>query len=148
MRAVLGRAFEVESTYGVMRNAYKMYDRTRELASATSCERAKQLERDGVPVHPILARAVPTAELQRAEVVAAIAAYRPGLTVFEMEGSTSVGADLAMIARKRKRHDKVTRTHARTHTHTHTQTHTHTSLVLTPPPPHHHHHTHTPLSSR
>lgn len=60
-----------------------MYDRTRELASTTSCERAKQLERDGVPVHPILAGAIESDELQRAEVVRAIAAYRPGLTIFE-----------------------------------------------------------------
>jgi hypothetical protein len=103
MRSVLSRKFDVEAAYGVMLNAYKMYDRTRELPSQSACARAKQMERDGLKAHPILARAVDATELHRADLVRGIASYRPAATIFEQTKST-VDPSLLMMGRKRKKH--------------------------------------------
>lgn len=90
----------------VMVNAYKMYDKTRALASAQSCKRAKEIEAKGLADHPILAGSVTESERSRQEIVRCIARYRPAATIFE-QGKSPLDPDAAMMGEKRKRHSAI-----------------------------------------
>ncbi|KAI8818385.1 P-loop containing nucleoside triphosphate hydrolase protein [Fimicolochytrium jonesii] len=66
-----------------VKNAYKMYHKSRPLASKDSYAKAKEISDVHLGIHPLLAATTNAAEHAQAEMIASISRFRPSETVFE-----------------------------------------------------------------
>ncbi|KAI9592675.1 P-loop containing nucleoside triphosphate hydrolase protein [Syncephalis fuscata] len=97
---------EINDMYGVMQNAYRMFYKSRSRAAAESYKRAKELISDAAysETHRLLADKVGgQLENERADLVAAIASFRPAETIFEIGSrGTRKASEAALIVRQRR----------------------------------------------
>lgn len=108
--AIHQRNVEVSSLKDVADNAYKLYDRSRPLASKQSVARGKAVSKSDIVVHPVLQSRISKADYTREDFLQRVSSYKSSQTVFEINkhGNDKV---LAMMSDKR-RHDqmKISRT--------------------------------------
>ncbi|KAI9094132.1 P-loop containing nucleoside triphosphate hydrolase protein [Phlyctochytrium arcticum] len=73
----------LENLDATAKNAYKMYHRSRPIASKDSYTRAKDIADAYLGIHPIFVKSGSNKEHAQAEMIASIAKFRPAETVFE-----------------------------------------------------------------
>ncbi|KAI9197350.1 uncharacterized protein BJ171DRAFT_222961, partial [Polychytrium aggregatum] len=88
------------------RNGYKLYYKTRPLASKESYARAKDVIKANIGMHPVLADKIDPAEQQRATMLASLLSFRPPETVFEVTKKGTKSSEAILMAQRRKQLNK------------------------------------------
>ena len=105
---------ELTAMTKVVKNAYKLYFRTRSTASPESVTRFKEIDQP-IPIHPALEREVDAKEAERFDFVESLKQFRPAQTIMEirqrnrltpmqsrvMPGTEGVGANALEIMKKK-----------------------------------------------
>ncbi|KAJ3160810.1 ATP-dependent RNA helicase ddx54 [Geranomyces michiganensis] len=91
----------LEMLQGITKNAYKMYSKSRPLASKDSYDRAKEISAVYLGIHPLLASSTDAAEHAQAVMIANIGKFRPAETVFETSKKGMRTAEAILMAKRR-----------------------------------------------
>jgi len=81
---IINSSVDLKAMTRVVKNAYKLYFRTRAAASPESIARYKEISDDSIPVHPALEREVDTKEAERFDMVESLKSFRPNQTIMEI----------------------------------------------------------------
>jgi len=81
---ILSTSSDLTQLHRVVKNAYKLYFKTRPVASPESVQRAKEIP-DSVPVHPIFGSDMNSADVERFDMVNSLKNFRPQQTIMELQ---------------------------------------------------------------